>query len=167
MKRTLRRPPSLREKLQESQRGLNFYAAMSGKPPIKIDIPEKRKYTKTSADDSEAPVINAVADLLAIHPQVLFAVRQNSGAMQVEQGGRAMPVWFYKIVRKSNDLTITDFWGFMRDGRPFAFEAKRPSWKGPKEPRELKQREFIYLVESIGGIGGFVRSADDVQRLLA
>ena len=57
-----RRPQSLREKLQESQRGLNLWAAMSGKPAIQLDIPEKRSYTKRAEGSNEHKEQCAVID---------------------------------------------------------------------------------------------------------
>ena len=72
----------------------------------------------------------------------------------------------YRIVRAPEDMTITDFWGLLKDGRMFALEAKRPSWKGLHTPREVRQAKFINLVLAAGGIGGFVRSSIEAENLL-
>jgi hypothetical protein len=154
-----------------------FYARGAGKPlppkPERLLELERRSATRRAAPDpadSEAPVLAAVGELLAAHPKVLFAARQNTGAMHVEgANGRHYPIWFYKLIRRpgASDLTITDYWGFLRDGRPFAIECKRPSWKVPRETRELNQQAFIHMVEGIGGIGGFARSADEAMAILA
>ena len=115
---------------------------------------------------TEAPVIQAVAQLLARHPKVLFAVRQNGGAFTYEKAdGRSAPVWFYKIIT-TQDCTISDFWGILRDGRLFAIEAKRPSWKKPSNEREYRQWAFVKMVQNLGGVGGFVRSADEAAEIL-
>jgi hypothetical protein len=120
-------------------------------------------------DDLEGIVISAVGDLLRAHPRVLLAVRQNSGALPYDKDGRPVPIWFYKLVRRpEEEITITDYWGFLRDARPFAIECKRQSWKWPASPsdRELKQRAFIHMIEALGGVGGFVCSVDQAQALL-
>ncbi len=120
----------------------------------------------TDHADLEKHVIRAVSELLAVHPKVLFAVRQNSGGASYEaKSGRYAPIFFYHILT-SQPVTITDFWGLLRDGRPFALEAKRPSWKEPREPREFKQAAFLMLIRNCGGVGQFVRSADEANAAL-
>lgn len=47
------RQKSLREHLQDSQRGLNYYADMTGKPRLDLAVPEKRQYTKRTDGSSE------------------------------------------------------------------------------------------------------------------
>lgn len=164
-----RRPQSFREKIESSHRGLDVWAAMAGKPPMEklYALPPKRAYKKRSVESEtlEKDVLAAVSELLASHLGVLLAVRQNSGAMQYEANGRTAPVWFYRLVKRK-DVTITDFWGFLRDGRPFAIEAKRPSWRGVSDDRERKQEAFIHLVEAIGGVGGFARSVDEARAII-
>lgn len=168
------RRPTFRETVERNHRSLDFMAAMAGKPPLEKSIvfAPKRAYAKRSSGSEgngplEKDVLAAVGDYLAAHPNVLLAVRQNSGAMHYESQGRTVPVWFYKLVRRGDkDVTLTDFWGFLRDGRPFAIEAKRPSWRGVSDERERKQEAFIHLVEAIGGVGGFVRSVEEAQGIL-
>lgn len=147
---------------------------MAGKPPPEKPerlerMGDKRSRASPDQADSEAPVLAAVAELLAAHPLVLFAVRQNSGGMHwQDKGGHYRPILFYKILRRpgASAITFTDYWGFLKDARPFAIECKRPSWKAPHQQHELNQQAFIHLIESIGGIGGFVRSADEANALL-
>ena len=171
------RPPSLRERLEASHRTSSFYAAAFDKTvekPAQLVAMEARAAARaprrpSDPDDTEAPVKRAVGELLAAHPLVLLAVRQNSGAMHVDAGnGRSAPIWFYKIVRRpgASTLTFTDYWGFLRDGRPFAIECKRPAWRAPREARELNQQAFIHMIEAIGGVGGFARSADEANAIL-
>lgn len=62
MSQGFRRRKTLREALTESQRGLDHWAVMSGKPAIKIDIPEKRKYTKRAEGSTEHKEQCAVID---------------------------------------------------------------------------------------------------------
>lgn len=116
--------------------------------------------------DLEKYVIRAVSQLLAVHPKVLFGVRQNSGGASYEHSsGAYKPIHFYQILT-SQPVTITDFWGILRDGRPFCLEAKRPSWKEPSNDREMRQALFISLIQNCGGVGGFVRSADQANEVL-
>jgi len=161
---------SLRERKLEVNKAFDHWGAMFGKPEVaerlKHEIAPKRERAAPDPNDSEAPVLAAVWDLLASHPQVLLAVRQNSGGAVYERDGREIPVWFYKLVRKPSEMTFTDYWGFMRDGRPFAIECKRPSWKDPRTDREKRQQAFIEMVEAIGGRGGFVRSVDEAMRCI-
>lgn len=128
-------------------------------------LPQKRG-PREDHEDLERHVLNAVGEYLSAHPQVLLAVRQNSGSMPYDRNGRAVPVWFYKLLRSPDDVTITDYWGFLRDGRPYAIEAKRPSWKWAGSEREIKQRAFIQMIEAIGGVGGFVRGLDEARVLI-
>lgn len=139
---------------------LDFYSIPHSIKPSKARV-------MTDHADLEKHTISAVSELLAVHPKVLFAVRQNSGGASYEaRSGRYAPIFFYHILT-SQPVTITDFWGIMRDGRPFALEGKRPSWKEPKDDREFKQAAFLMLVRNVGGIGAFVRSADEANAALA
>ncbi len=63
-------------------------------------------------------------------------------------------------------MTITDFWGILRDGRMLAIEAKAPGFREPRTEREFKQAAFLALVRNAGGIGIFATSADDVANVL-
>lgn len=136
--------------------------------------PEK-KIGIVDPDLTEAPVVNAVAELLARTPHVLLAVRQNGGAFTYRnKAGRDVPVWMYKILKGHGPhckITITDFWGLVfRVDRfvPFALECKRPGWTFDWESdREMRQREFIKLMELHGGIGGFVTNAEEAHAVLA
>lgn len=133
------------------------------RPPPK----RERKPNGSSGQPLEADTLRAVSELLATHPKVLFAVRQNSGAMQYQNaGGRSVPVWFYKWTKRAAKMRISDHWGLLTDGRMFALESKRPGWRGPSDLREFEQLEFINTVKAAGGIGGFVTSAEEALALL-
>jgi hypothetical protein len=123
------------------------------------------------ADDLEADVIKGVGELLSVHPRVLFAVRQNTGAMPyTNNAGRVIPVWFYKKIKAPGQLTIVDYWGFLAGFPcvPFAFECKRPSWTAGKtlDERELRQQVFLHMIKSLGGVSGFVTNSQQVADLL-
>ena len=117
-------------------------------------------------EDTEAPVIKAVAELLAVHPLVLYAERRNSGALPyINADGKAVPVRFNRILT-GQPVRVVDFTGWLKDGRPFALEAKRPSWKKPSDEREIEQANYLMLIRNLGGIGGFVRSVDEAKRII-
>jgi hypothetical protein len=156
-------------------------AAMSAFVPdekraqFEADFPEsrlpplpKKRGPRVEHEDLEGPVNRAISQLLAVHPAVLWVCRQNSGAAMTERGGRHVPMPFYRILREPDeDTTIVDFWGFLTNGRPLALEGKKLSWTKPSTPREFKQQRFLAMIQSIGGLAAFVRSADEVGALLA
>ena len=116
----------------------------------------------------EAPVVAAISDLLAVHPRVLLAVRQNSGMASYEaKSGRYAPVYFYRLLTHGDEITITDFWGLLNDGRPFAIEAKAPGFTKPRTDRENMQANFLALMRNCGGIGLFATSVDEVAAALS
>lgn len=167
--------PTLRQQMQQSHAALAFMAGAA--PPEKAtaaqefvdslrdSLPAAPK-KRAAPRQLEAPVVSAIADLLAVHPRVLFAARQNSGAASYEaKSGRYAPVHFYRILT-GQPVTITDFWGILRDGRMLAVEAKAPGFKEPRTDREFKQANFLALVRNVGGIGIFATSADDVADAL-
>lgn len=144
-------------------------AAAHDQEPIRQRIIKpKRGPRLQTGTDIEAPVLAAVGDLLAVHPRVLLAVRQNGGAIPYQNAaGRLIPVWFYRLLRKPEPVRITDYWGFLVSGKPFAIECKKPSWREPDGDRELEQSAYIDLIKRCGGIGAFVTDADQVNELLA
>lgn len=166
--RKLKTKPSLRETLESTEKAMRFHAAMSGKPfaeefaaPARRAAPTKR----TDDDDTEAAVIREITAVIAHHPRVLFAVRQNSGAAVSASGA---PIWFYRIIKLPADvqMTVTDFWGVDIYGKPFCIEAKRRAWTKPSDDRERKQLAFIEAVRSVGGVAGFATSGEQARNIL-
>lgn len=159
-----------------ARRNVAYVEMMAGReiPELRDKMPalpvKRGPRTQQSKDEGEGPVLAAVGELLAVHPKVEFAVRQNSGSLPYQNAsGRILPVWFYKILRKPEGMTIVDYWGFLtkeNGSRPFAFECKRPAWQNPRTDHEIRQRAFINMIVKAGGIGSFVRSADEVNALL-
>ena len=139
--------------------------------PAELEAPtRKAKRTdpasKTAPDKLEAALMREVGDLLARHPRVLWAIRQNSGsAWMPGKGGVMMPVQFYRWVRSKTKMRVTDYIGQLDNGRFFALEVKRRSWKVPIGDRENEQLEFLLTVGYSGGIGSFVTSAEQVMEL--
>jgi hypothetical protein len=160
--RTIKTKPSLRDTLEANQKALEGLCRLAGKepPPRQTILGPKRASPKPTGEPLESDVIRAVSDVLAKHPKVLFAVRQNSGMASNANGA---PIWFYRWCRARTGLRISDFWGMTTDGRMFAFEAKRPGWTKPVGQREIEQRDFLLTVKYAGGIGEFVT---DVQHVL-
>lgn len=174
--RKLTRPQTMREILADNKRSETFLAAQMGKP-LRADFPEikeKRIYTKSAnTDDTEAPVLKAIGQLIANHPRVLLGVRQNNGAMFRDgEGGKQIPIWFYRIIRAKVDMVLTDYWGIVQiPGAafrfvPFMIEVKKPSWTKPSGEREHKQLEAILMVKYAGGLGGFATSVEQAQIIL-
>lgn len=121
---------------------------------------------RAPSEDTEAPIIKAVSQLLATHPKVLFAMRVNSGSLPyINNKGQAVPVRFHRILT-GQDVRVVDFMGWLKDCRPFGIEAKKPSWTKPTDKREFEQAAFLMMIRNLGGVGGFVRSVDEVQALL-
>lgn len=166
--RKLKTKPTLRETLEATEKAMRFHAAMSGKPfveefaaPARRAAPTKR----TDDNDTEAAVIREITAVIAHHPRVLFAIRQNSGAAVSANGA---PIWFYRIIKLPNEtpITVTDYFGVLTDGRPFCIEAKRRAWTKPSDERERKQLAFIEAVRSVGGVAGFATSGEQAKNIL-
>ena len=163
-----------RDQVKAARIANDYYAVSAGKDPfpgLDMDAVHKQRKPRAAPVQREAPVVAAIAELLAAHPKVLFAVRQNSGMASYEaKSGRYAPVYFYKILthgRAHGNLTLPDFWGFLRDHRAFAVEAKAPGWNHPRDERERRQENFLALVRSVGGIGIFATDAAQVAAALA
>lgn len=164
---------SLRDTLRENQRGLDHYALMYGKPQTQhIAVKPKREIVNHSpAEELEGAVISECIDVLMVHPRVLFAVRQNSGAAYYERRDKhgnpiEVPVWYHRIIRSREDMRLADTWGLTTDFLLFAFEAKRRNWTHPTDQREREQKAFLDMVNACGGIGRFVTCAEDVIEAL-
>lgn len=167
MKRRLHFKPGLQESIRQSQKGLDHYAALSGKPRVDIGAKEKVVRGPANKEEGEGPVLKAVGQLLSIHPKVAIAIRMNSGLAYDQNDA---PVRFHMLVR--GDGVCVDYVGALKDGRTFALECKRPDWSGVSRAnhagaiREQRQEEYINVVRAIGGVGGFVRSVEDALAIV-
>ena len=118
--------------------------------------------------DLEKHVIAAVGQLLAVHPRVAFAIRQNSGAASYEAAtGKFSPIYFHKWVRCPEPMKMADYMGATVEGRLLALECKKPSWTKPTDQREREQAAFLALVCKVGGIGEFITDAEQVNAILS
>jgi len=165
---------TFRDRLRHNDATLRFLGEMAGREvPAALlnNLAPKRVYQKGDPSTLEAATLRAVGELLARHPKVLFAVRQNSGSMQyTNTKGDAVPVWFVKIIRQPAGVRVKmpDYWGFIVGNGcvPFAIECKRASWERVSNEREEAQAAFLGMVRGIGGIGIFATDAQQVAAAL-
>ena len=156
---------SLRETVADSQRGLDTWAAAFGKTQTVslANKPKREIVNRSDPNELEASVISEVGKLLAVHPNVLFACRSNSGAAYMTgRNGKDMPVTFNKIIRSPETVCLPDFWGLLRDGRFLAIECKRRNWTKPTDQHEREQAAFLQMIRDIGGVGIFATCAENV-----
>ena len=170
-----RRKPSLQDTMEANANAMRGLCMMGGKPmPKELEAPARKAprphaapSQQSNPNDLEAAVMREVAQVIAAHPRVMFAVRQNSGSVQMElKGGEVAPVWFYRWIKSKTAMKVTDYWGMLVDGRMFAIECKRRSWTRPSGEREEQQLVFILTVKYAGGIGGFCTSAERALEIL-
>ena len=173
-RRALTLKPTLRQTVGANRAAMDGLARLAGLPTAPLSQTEQHLAEHTRgpvvnrSDESEleSAVLREVGELLAKHPAILFAVRQNGGMVQTAAGA---PVWFYRWVRSPQPMVLTDFWGMDKRGRFWSLECKRRSWSWSKSnptAREQEQRAFITTVRLNGGWGGFVTCAEDARRLI-
>lgn len=158
--------PRYRDQLEANNRADRYYAAMAGVEPKAQNVIAPRR-ERAAPRALEAPVVQAISELLAVHPNVLFACRQNSGAASYEAAtGHYAPVHFYRILTHGKEITLPDFWGILRGGSVFSIEAKAPGFREPRTDRELRQANFLMLVRNCGGRAGFATSVSEAQAII-
>lgn len=181
MRRPSLRKPSFRDHLGEVNRAMRGQETMFGdlreakgiaKPLIHDLAPPREVVNRSDPNELEGAVLAEVGEVLAVHPNVIMCVRQNTGAAQMlGKNGRTYPVWFYRWIRRAENMTITDYWGWLRIGPsrvPFALECKRRSWKRNfNKADENEQHTFIEEMIRMGGRGGFVTSAEQALKILS
>lgn len=174
--------PSYRDALKQSADAQRYYATFA--PDDKhapallhvagayAAIPVKRE--RAAPRQLEAPVVQAISELLARHPRVLWAARFNSGAASYEAStGRYAPVWFHRVLREPEKTRMPDFFGLVKDNMGYealnfiiAIEAKAPGWSKPRDASEREQAAFLRMIRDCGGLGLFATSADQVAEAL-
>lgn len=193
--------PTLRQQVASVSRVLDFYDRR-GDPNYAPEIEKANELAKLDESGEkleagfapsrgvrakprqlEAPVVQAISELLAVHPRVLIALRMNSGAASYEaKTGTYAPVWFHKWLRYPEKMRMSDFLGIVVQERredhkngtgtcyisfpPLAIEAKAPGWTKPRDAREHEQAAFLAFIRSCGGIGIFATSAEQVAEAL-
>ena len=160
-----RRKPIQRQSLHDIKRA-NFaaheaLAAISGQPNMMAPVAEpKRRAVKpptAAPEPSEAQILKACYQTLAVHPLMSAAWRVNSGTFTE---GNADGTTRY--VRANTMSGMSDLAGFTKAGQSVFIECK--SRKGRLLPHQL---EFLQRSRAAGCIAGVARSADDVIRLLS
>lgn len=115
----------------------------------------------------EGPVLTDIGEFLKHHPSVFLALRFNSGAVQRQTfDGDSIPMWFHRWIKRPEKMRIVDFIGWLRDGRSFAIEAKKPTWTRPHDDREREQAIFLESIRKLGGVAGFARSTDEARIII-
>ena len=157
---------SLRDAYTQSNAWDRYYAMSAGmEPQAQIAVKDKRVVTNRSEPgELEAAVMREVADAIILAPSVVIAWRQNTGSLRNASGA---PIWFYKFVKWTEEMTLVDYLCILKSGQIAALECKRKGWKYTGTPREKKQDAFIQAVRSGGGRGGFVTSAEQALEILA
>ena len=164
----------LREQMRQSRSAMRAMCTTQAQlDALERDFPEDapvkpRAERKASGDPSENDIQSEIGHYLDQHPRVAYCLRINSGdSVNTGADGKEYRVRFhYLFGAKRKEMLVSDLLGMMTDARHYAFEIKRPPWRGPKTERELKQEKFLMLVRHYGGIGEFVTSVDDVIRIL-
>jgi hypothetical protein len=120
---------------------------------------EKRPFRLTHSVVPESAVLEAVLQLLAVHPMCAWAARFNSGAMAIGQGSERRYVRFHTMPGMSDVLgQLKAPWG----GRLVAIECKRAGMHPTPE-----QQSFLDTVNKAGGLALVATSADQVADALA
>lgn len=128
-----------------------------------LDKPKRVMTKRMDDDDRESAVMTEVGQAIALSPNVLCAWRANSGSMRDDRG---VPIWFYKWVKRLEDMTLSDYICVMRSGYMTALECKWRGWQYTGTPREKEQDAFIQAIRSTGGRGGFVTCAEQALEIL-
>lgn len=173
MKRRFGFKPSLRKTML----GNAAYMAAMGDGTLPPDLAASMESTLPKAPKPraaankprqlETPVIAAISELLAVHPAVYMALRMNSGAASYEAAsGKYAPVQFHRWLRYPEKMRMPDFIGWLKDGRSFAIEAKKPTWTRPHDDREREQAIFLEAIRKLGGTAGFARSTDEARIII-
>jgi len=162
---------TFRQTLQDNDASQRGWAAMFGKPvPAQAlnNVAEKRKIVNhTDAEELEGAVMKETRSVLQDHPQIIVAIRQNTGAAWLPgKNFKDVPVWFYRVEKSPVEMTLVDWWGIATWGL-FCIECKRRDWKYTgKDAREVKQHNFILLCKKYGYRAGFATSGQQVHDIL-
>lgn len=107
-------------------------------------------HVQTAPRVPESAVIRACGQILRMHPKVAKFWRQNTGAVDIE--GRFV---------RFGEPGISDYVGFLTDGRFLAVECK--SSRGTGTPKQL---EFLGAVSAAGGFAWIGADAAKLKAML-
>jgi hypothetical protein len=117
----------------------------------------KRGLVLTRPTVPEAAIVEAVLQLLAVHPAVAWACRQNCGAMWVGEGKSR------RYVRFNSMPGMSDILGQLKgSGKLIVIECKRVG-----EKPTVIQQSFLDLVARGGGFSMVAYNAQEVAQELA
>jgi hypothetical protein len=116
----------------------------------------KRPFRLTHSVVPEAAVLEAVLQLLAVHPLCCWAARMNSGAGKITYASGATSQFM-----RWGFPGCPDVIGQLRGGRVLLMEIK--SATGRVRP---EQQAFLEKAIAAGACGGIVRNVDDALALL-
>jgi hypothetical protein len=150
-------PKHVRERIEDAQRGMDFYTRMSDVPSIALGppLPPKRKHTP-SGKPLEQNIQKAILDLLRHHPKIAFIGRFNRGRFSMERNGKKA---FYAF---NTVPGFPDLHGMLRGGRAFYCEIKRPG-----EKLSPDQERFINHVAANGALAFMANCVEDVLKALS
>jgi hypothetical protein len=112
------------------------------------------RFHLTCSEPSEAAVLDAILQALAVHPAVGGFWRQNTGAFVVGEGKSRR---FVRFGPKGSP----DIHGYLKDGRALFIEVKKPSGRVSPE-----QQAFIDRAIEHHALAFTARSVSDVFRVL-
>lgn len=172
----MKRPRTYRETLNANDRAQQAWANAHGVPVDQRylnNLPDaKPRKPSERPEDLEAAVAQEIEKMLAGHPLVAFAVRQNSGRAEYGEGATERTVRYWRWAKKPRQteqgiITIVDYWGLLNDGRMWAVEAKHRLWKmTPSDYHAEMQARFLAAVRRSGGLAGFATSADEARKII-
>lgn len=113
------------------------------------------------ATPTEAAILKAILQYLALCPKVALAWRVNSGAVRGSYTRKSDGVTRERFVRFNGAPGISDVIGCMKGGRLIAVEVKRPGKKATED-----QASFLDAVRKAGGVAILAYSVDDVVKAM-
>ncbi len=167
---------SFRDQLRDNDATIRGYESMygdlreakgMGMHPLNNVADKRQIVNRTDPSELEGAVMKETRSILQDHPQVIVAIRQNTGAAWLPgKNFKDVPVWFYRVEKSPVDITLVDWWGFATWGL-FTIECKRRDWKYTgKDPREVKQHNYLMLCKKYGYRAGFATSGQQVHDIL-
>ena len=148
---------------------LTYLKESSANPrAAEFEIPKHRRRPVPSPESfrlkpnvpTEHMIQKAILGMLQHHPKVAKAVRYNSGTFKITGSHGAPDRWF-----RANDCPgHPDIGGYLKGGRAYYFEVKRP---GEKIKAGSAQDLFLRDANAAGALAAEVSSVDQVVELLA
>ena len=158
--------PTLRESMLASQRGLDHYATLTGKPRVVVQgIPPEPKHRIRRPSDgqptapTEKQIQSAILEAIGLRRDLVFVGRFNRGQMVSEYNGRTSYTEFNTVPG------FPDIHGLLLGGKAFYIEVKRPppNYRRPT----TEQQAFIDAARNAGAYAGVATSIEEANAILA